>query len=145
MKRFQEELLYSARQAAPKSPQRLRSEGSSASSVLEVSIASARPSGDDHRGAGSPDAVARPSSAIGEGVDWASKAHEDEDGHIGQRKPMSALALAAALELTDLESAQQRFGGGAFLPILPIGSDTDSIDRGLPTLPTSTARWPQSC
>ena len=62
----------------------------------------------------------------------------------GRVKRMSAASLAAALELTDLESAQQRFGGGAFLPILPLGSDTDSVDRGLPTLPTSTARWPTS-
>ena len=54
---------------------------------------------------------------------------------------MSAASLAAALELTDLESAQQRFGGGAFLPILPLSSNIDSIDRGLPTLPTSTARF----
>jgi hypothetical protein len=54
---------------------------------------------------------------------------------------MSAASLAAALELNDLESAQQRFGTGAFLPILHLGSDTDSIDRGLPTLPTSTLRW----
>jgi len=60
---------------------------------------------------------------------------------------MSAASLSAALELTDLESAQQRFGGGAFLPILPLGSDIDSIDRGLPTLhtTTSTTRWATSC
>ena len=140
LKRFQEELLHSARQATSRSPgvQRVRSDGSSTSSALEVSIASARPSGET-----APSPV-RP-AAVGEDLDWASKAHEHESSGSGQRKPMSALALAAALELTDLESAQQRFGGGAFLPILPLGSDTDSIDRGLPTLPTSTARWPQSC
>ena len=66
-------------------------------------------------------------------------------GQRQQRKQrMSAASLAAALELTDLESAQQRFGGGAFLPILPLGSDEDSSRfDGLTTLggPTSTARW----
>lgn len=147
LKRFQEELLYSARQAAPKSPQRMRSDGSAASCDGSVALASARPSGD---GAGSPDA--RPANSLeSSGVDWLSKLSEDVEepdtggGHIGQRKPMSAASLAAALDITDLMSAQQRFGGGAFLPILPLeGSDTDSIDRGLPTLPTSTARWPNT-
>ena len=64
----------------------------------------------------------------------------ERKGHMS----MSAEMLALALELTDLESAQQRFGGGAFLPILPLGSDMDSIERGLnagaPTIPTSTMR-----
>ena len=155
LKRFQEELLLSARQAAPKSPQRIRSDGaSSVASALDGAAPSARPSGD---GAGSPSGGARPSTSLGDsGVDWASKLREGDGGDEahelggvgdvgvrgGQRKPMSAASLAAALELTDLDSAQQRFGGGAFLPILPLGSDIDSIDRGLPTLPTSTARWP---
>ena len=64
---------------------------------------------------------------------------EGEREVVGHGK-MTAASLAAALELTDLESAQQRFGGGTFLPILPLGSDTDSVERGLPTLPTSTLR-----
>lgn len=139
LKRFQEELLHSARQAAaPKSPQRLRSDGSTAS-ALDGGAPSARPSGDG----ASP--VVRPAEP-----NWAAKPQSDEheastEVHRGQRKPMSAASLAAALELTDLESAQQRFGGGAFLPILPLGSDTDSIDRGLPTLPDSTLRASISC
>ena len=64
----------------------------------------------------------------------------EEQQVIGHGK-MTAASLAAALELSDLEAAQQRFGGGTFLPILPLGSsDTDSVERGLPTLPTSTLR-----
>jgi len=133
LKRFQEELLHSSRQAAPKSPQRIRSDGSSAS----VDAApSARPSGDG----ASPEARARSPMVD---VEWAAKPLnevEQTGQHVGQRKPMSAEMLAAALDLTDLESAQQRFGGGAFLPILPLGSDTDSIDRGLPTIADSTLR-----
>ena len=55
-------------------------------------------------------------------------------------------ALAAALDLSDLDQAQQRYNsGGAFLPILPLGNDLDiySFDRGPATfLPTSTTeRW----
>jgi hypothetical protein len=152
LKRFQEELLYSARQAAPKSPLHVRADGSSpvrADGSSPVRFAdgaapSARPSGES----ASPDPAHRPAEM------WAaptvSDAHEDCDavlGGGGQRKPMSAASLAAALELTDLESAQQRFGGGAFLPILPLGSDQDSIDRGLThhTLPDSTLRASISC
>ena len=74
------------------------------------------------------------SAAPPDGLELPAKAVDAE------RKFMSAATLAAALELTDLEAAQQRFGGGTFLPILPLGSDTDSIERGLPTLPTSTLR-----
>ena len=46
------------------------------------------------------------------------------------------------LDLRDLEGAAQRFGAGAFIPILPgIGSDTPSAMReGLATLPDSTVR-----
>lgn len=64
----------------------------------------------------------------------------------GERKALSAAALAAALDLSDLDQAQQRYNsGGAFLPILPLGNDLDiySFDRGPATfLPTSTTeRW----
>ena len=57
--------------------------------------------------------------------------------HLSRADDAVGLALRARIE-----SAQQRFGGGAFLPVLPLGSDTDSIERGLPTLPTSTTGSP---
>ena len=95
-------------------------------------------------------AAAAASSDVGENesdeyaLDESAALGVDGLGQRQRKQRMSAASLAAALELTDLESAQQRFGGGAFLPILPLGSDEDSSRfDGLTTLggPTSTARW----
>lgn len=124
---FQDELLRSARLAAPASPivDRQRS------SEEEAGLPSARPSGDDATGLppGSPGAEERPAK-------W---------GHVEgatARKAISAAALSAALDLSDLAAATQRYSsGGAFLPILPLGTDEDSVDRGMPTVTTSSARW----
>ena len=78
---------------------------------------------------------------MAEGLELPAKAvGEDGEQQVVGHGKMTAASLAAALELTDLEAAQQRFGGGTFLPILPLGSDTDSVERGMPTQPTSTLR-----
>jgi hypothetical protein len=131
LRRFQDELLQSARAAAPSPLQNSRP------SAVEGGAQSARPSGD----ASSPVARASVSSAPADGLELPKALDgEGEQQVIGHGK-MTAASLAAALELSDLEAAQQRFGGGGtFLPILPLGSDTDSVERGLPTLPTSTLR-----
>ena len=126
LRRFQDELLLSARAAAPQSFRGV-------AATVDGGGASARPSGDPS----SPDCRAAVSATPSEGLELPSSTL---DGERKLTSGMSAASLAAALELTDLEAAQQRFGGGTFLPILPLGSETDSVERGLPTLPTSTLR-----
>jgi len=136
---FQDELLMSARravetkramEATPSTPPAWRQPAA----VQTEGGLSARPSGDDA-------ACAPPSPGLD---DWSATS-STIDGflgeRIGERKAMSAASLSAALDLSDLESAQQRFSGGAFLPILPLGTDDDSVDRGQPTTMTSTGRW----
>lgn len=131
LRRFQDELLQSARAAAPSPLQHHRP------SAIDGGAPSARPSGD----ASSPEARAASGHHMAEGLELPAKAvGEDGEQQVVGHGKMTAASLAAALELTDLEAAQQRFGGGTFLPILPLGSDTDSVERGMPTLPTSTLR-----
>lgn len=131
----------SARLAAP-STRVNRGPSIMSTTTLDGGAISARPSGDPS----SPEiAASRGSGAAPDGLEPLSEAVEaSKSPKVGA---MSAASLAAALELTDLESAQQRFGGGTFLPILPLGNGgADSMERGLPTLPTvnSSARWAAS-
>jgi hypothetical protein len=125
---FQDELLQSARLGAPLSP--------SSPAALRVRFssspaASARPSGDDA-------ACAPPGSPGQEHASGELRA----DAPSAERKHMSVASLSAALDLSELDAHQRSAsGGGAFLPILPLATDEDSVDRGLATLPTSTARW----
>jgi len=139
---FQDELLQSARLrgATPRAVQtspHMQSKRSGSSEEVEAMSARPVPSGEDGGTASlpaSPDHREGPTRfAADVGV-----------GGVGERKALSAAALAAALDLSDLDQAQQRYSiGGAFLPILPLGTDDYSVDRGLPTmLPTSTTeRW----
>lgn len=124
---FQHELLQSARLGSPSSAQsRLR-----ISSPEEGGI-SARPSGDDTSvPPGSPGLDEQPQSGFADAV------HAERKGH-------TFAALSAALDLSELDPQQRTQSGGTFLPILPLATDEDSLDRGLPTMPTdhrSTSRW----
>jgi len=138
---FQDELLLSARIGAP-SPQPHHRGGSVS---IDGGGQSARPSGEPSGEGAETGARGGGGGATADGSVETAAESARLDG--SPKRKMSAASLSAALELTDLESAQQRFGGGAFLPILPLGSDIDSIDRGLPTLhtTTSTTRWATSC
>ena len=138
---FQDELLQSARlhgaaaRALQWKPMSREVEGEDESE--DALSARPVPSGDD--------SISLPSSPD-ERQSRSGFSHTDVGVGAGERKALSAAALAAALDLSDLDQAQQRYNsGGAFLPILPLGNDLDiySFDRGPATfLPTSTTeRW----
>lgn len=156
MERFQEELLCSARLATSRqNALRMSHSSTQALDATIGSLASARPSGDpsspdpftrSHVGGRSHDSGGGEAdeawSELGEEVPSARDESFPSHQRKGHASPMSAAELATALDLRDLEGSAQRFGAGAFIPILPgIGSDTPSAMReGLATLPDSTVR-----
>lgn len=135
---FQDELLQSARLHGAEARVQASPHAASKHTSDEAEVLSARPvpSGEDTAAGSLP---ASPGLE-----DRPTRSGFADVGGSGERKALSAAALAAALDLSDLDQAQQRYShGGAFLPILPLGTDDYSVDRGLPThLPTSTTeRW----
>ena len=117
---FQSELLQSARLST--SPTAPTTRSSHRAPAEDEGGDTARPD----------DAPAQPSARAVE-VPAASQGAE--------RKGHTFAQLSAALDLQQLEPKQGTESGGAWMPILPLHTDEDSVDRGLPTLLSSTARW----
>ena len=131
---FQDELLQSARLHGAEADRSPSPRLVSKRSTEEAEALSARPmpSGDDAVGSLPPSPSLDDHHVCSGFAEAAS----------GERKALSAAALAAALDLSDLAQAQQRYSsGGAILPILPLGTDDYSVDRGMPTVQTTTERW----